>query len=198
MRLDLIRHGRTTMPGVLLGHTDAAATEESAADLIRQTDGRTWSAVVASSLRRSHAFAERLAHERGLMLRIDSDWCELDFGDWDGRSVEVLRADPAIAAHLDAFYRDADTPAPPGGESWRVLETRTLCALKRLLDTDTSGSALVVTHGGPIRAALSLACGLPFASTWAFRIDYATRVTLDIARASDGKIWGEIVEVAQP
>lgn len=198
MRVDLVRHGKTDRPGVLLGRTDAAATEASSADLVRQTDGRTWSAIVSSSLRRTQTFAERLAHERGLPLRIDSDWCELDFGDWDGQPVEALRRDAAIAAHLDAFYRDADTPAAPGGESWRALEVRIARALDRMLDTEASDGALVVAHGGPIRAALSLACGLPFASTWAFRIDYATRVTLEIARGADGKIWGEIVEVAQP
>ena len=198
MRVDLIRHGRTNMPGVLLGRTDAAATEETTADLIRQTNGLTWSAIVSSSLRRSQVFAELLARDRALPLRIDSDWCEMDFGDWDGKSVEALRADPRISAHLDAFYRDADTPAPPNGESWRALEARTLRALNRLLDADPSNSALVIAHGGPIRAALSLACGIPFASTWAFRIDYATRITLEIAREDGGAIWGEIVEVAQP
>ncbi|AHB48487.1 alpha-ribazole-5-phosphate phosphatase [Hyphomicrobium nitrativorans NL23] len=198
MRLDLIRHGRTNMPGVLLGRTDAAATDASAADLIRQTEGRIWSAIVATPLRRSHAFAERLARDRGLPLRIDSDWRELDFGDWDGKPIEELRADPVVAAHLDAFYRDAEAPAPPGGESWRMLEARTLRALNRLLDADPAESTLVVAHGGPIRATLSLACGLPFASTWAFRVDYATRITLEIGRGAGAKIWGEIVEVAQP
>ena len=198
MRVDLIRHGRTERPGVLLGRTDAAATDASLSDLTRQTDGRTWSAIVSSPLRRAHAFAERLAQERALPLRIDSDWCELDFGDWDGQRVETLRADPTVAAHLDAFYRDADAPPPPGGESWRALEARALRGLGRLLDTGPSNSALVVAHGGPIRAALALACGLPFTATWAIRIDYGTRVTLDIGRGPDEKIWGEIVEVVQP
>lgn len=198
MRVDLIRHGKTDRPGVLLGRTDAAATEASSADLLRQTDGRTWTAIVSSPRRRAHAFAERLAQDRGLPLRIDSDWCELDFGDWDGKPVEALRADPAIAAHLDAVYGDADAPAPPGGESWRALEARTLRALDRLLDAGASESTVVIAHGGSIRAALSLSCGLPFASTWAVRIDYGTRVTLEIGRGPERKIWGEIVEVVQP
>lgn len=198
MFIDLIRHGATDMEGTLLGRTDAAVSEAAWPDLLRQTDGRSWCAVVASPLRRSRAFAERLARDRGLPLRIDSDWAELDFGDWDGKPIAALRADPTIAAHLDAFYRDPDAPAPPNGESWRALEARTARAIDRLLDPDAPQSALVIAHGGPFRAALSLACGLPFASTWAFRIGYGTRITLRIERGPDQGIWGEIVEVVQP
>lgn len=198
MRLDFIRHGKTEETGILLGSTDAALSEAAWPDLARQASGRAWSVVVASPLRRSRAWAETLARDRGLPLRIDADWAELDFGDWDGKPVAALRADPAIAARLDAFYRDVDAPGPPNGESWRALEARTARALGRLLDADDGHDALVVAHGGPIRATLSLACGLPFASTWAFRIDHGTRVTLRIARGAEQRIWGEIIEVVQP
>lgn len=200
MQVDLVRHGRTDRPDILLGRTDAALSEAAWPDLMRQADGRVWSAIVASPLRRARVFAERLAEERDTPLRIDEDWCELDFGDWDGKPIEALRADPAIAAHLDAFYQDADASAPPGGESWRALEARTARAMARLLEPgpEAAPDTLVIAHGGPIRAAISLVCGLPFAATWAFRIDHGTRVTLRIGREPDNGIWGEIVEVVQP
>ena len=58
---------------------------------------------------------------------------------------------------------------------------------------------LVVTHAGPMRAALALACGLPFANLWAFKIDPGTRITLrGRPRSTGGSLWGEIVEVVQP
>jgi len=197
MIIDLIRHGATDRDGVLLGRTDPAAAKTAWEQLARQVEGRTWTTIVASPLARSRALAERLARDRDLPLRIDGDWAELDFGDWDGRPVAELRADPAVAAHLDAFYRDADAPGPPNGECWRTLEARTARALDRLLEQEGGASALVVAHGGPMRAILSLACGLPFACTWSFRIDHGTRITLSVARGGDGRIWGEIVEVVQ-
>lgn len=197
MRIDLIRHGPTEAPGRLLGRTDAAPSPEAWPQLVRQTAGRTWSTLVASPLARARAPAEALAKERGLDLRIDADWRELDFGDWDGQPVETLRADPAIAAQLDALYASTDAPPPPNGESWYALEQRTRRAIATLID-GAHESALVVTHGGPIRATLATTCGLPFASTWAFRVGYGTRITLNVERTDDGTLWGEILEIAQP
>lgn len=198
MRLDLVRHGPTETNGLLLGRTDAAPAPAAFAQLAHQAAGRTWSALIASPLARARLPAERLARERALPLATNDDWRELDFGDWDGKPVTTLRADPAIAAGLDALYTDADAPAPPNGESWRDLETRIRRALATLFDGNPPESVLVATHGGPIRAALSLACGLPFASTWAVRINHGTRVSLRVGQRGDGTLWGEIVEIAQP
>lgn len=197
MRIDLIRHGPTASPGRLLGRTDAAPSPDAWPQLARQAEGRTWSTLVASPLARARAPAERLAKERGLDLRIDADWREIDFGDWDGQPVETLRADPAIAAHLDALYASTDAPPPPNGESWHNLGQRTHRAVATLFD-GAHESALVVTHGGPMRATLAAACGLPFANTWAFRIGYGTRISLRVERADNGALWGEILEIAQP
>lgn len=198
MRIDLIRHGPTEASGLLLGRTDAPAASTAYPQLLHQTAGRTWSAVVASPLARARVPAEALANERALPLRIDANWRELDFGDWDGRPLATLRADPSIAAGLDALYANTGAPPPPNGESWRDLESRTGRALAALLEPGADESVLVVTHGGPMRAALSLACGIPFANTWAFRIDYGTRVALRIERTNDHAVWGEILEIAQP
>lgn len=203
MRIDLIRHGPTETSGLLLGRTDASPAATAYPQLVQQTAGRTWSAVVASPLARARVPAEALANERDLPLRTDANWRELDFGDWDGQPLTTLRADPSIAAGLDALYADTGAPPPPNGESWRDLETRTGRALAALLDAallepGADEGVLVVTHGGPMRAALSLACGFPFSSTWAFRIDYGTRIALRIERTNSRALWGEILEIAQP
>jgi alpha-ribazole phosphatase len=162
----------------------------------RQTAGRTWSRVVASPSCRARDPAAKLAQARNLPLRIDADWAELDFGAWDGRAVDELRRDPMVAAHLDEFYAHADAPAAPDGETWQALLARVVRALDRLSD-ENKPHTLVVTHAGPMRAALSIACGLPFDSLWALRIDYATRITLRLERSDDHPLWGEIVEIVQ-
>lgn len=199
MLVDLIRHGPTEAPGLLLGRTDPAPSPAAWPQLARQTEGRAWSAIVTSPLARCRTLAKALADERRLSPRIDADWQELDFGDWDGIPVETLRADPDIAMRLDALYAQTNASCPPNGESWRALETRIARALSALFEQDAAEDAVaVITHGGPIRAALSLACGLPFVHTWAFRIDYGTRITLRVERTDDATIWGEIVEIAQP
>ena len=198
MLIDLVRHGETETPGRLLGRTDPALSEDGWRQVERQTANRTWDLIVASPRRRARAAAERLAADRRVALRLDDDWAELDFGDWDGRLIAELRADLSTAEALDALYADADAGGAPGGESWEDLIARVSDAIQRLLAEAAGGRVLVITHAGPMRAALALACGLPFANLWAFKIDPGTRITLAAGRDPGGSLWGEIVEVVQP
>ena len=196
--LDLVRHGETLTPGRLIGCTDPPLSDRGRVQFARQVAGRSWDGIVASPRVRTRTSAEALAAERGIPLCIDDDWRELDFGDWDGRPLEELHADQATADAFAAFYRDADAPGAPGGESWRMLEARVARAIDRLLTPPVPQSVLVVTHGGPMRAAIAITCALPFANLWTFRIEPGTRITLRIGRDGRAGLWGEIVEVVQP
>jgi alpha-ribazole phosphatase len=196
--IDLIRHGETEGAGLLLGHTDRPLSPNGWRQFERQTAGRSWSAVVASPLSRAREPAERLGRERGIAVRIDPDWAELDFGAWDGRALDELKADPETANDLDALYRSAQAPAPPDGESWQVLSGRVARALARVVQEPVASGALVVTHAGPMRAAVALACDIPFERLWALRIDHATRITLRVGNEGGARLWGEIVEIVQP
>jgi alpha-ribazole phosphatase len=197
-RINLLRHGETETPGRLLGRTDPSLSDKGWAQFARQTDGRQWGAIVTSPRLRTCAAAERLAGGTGMPLRIDNDWVEVDFGDWDGRTLDKLRADATTADALAALYSSPDAPGAPGGESWNTLTARVSRAIDRLLAGPADDGVLVVTHGGPMRAALALACGIPFASLWAFKIEPGTRISLHAGHDANSVLWGEIVEVAQP
>jgi alpha-ribazole phosphatase len=153
---------------------------------------------VSSPRLRTRLPAEQLAKARNLPLRVDADWAELDFGQWDGKTPEELKADPATAHALAALYASVNAPPPPGGETWSALQARVGRALDRVIDEPGAANTLVVTHAGPMRAAIALAAAIPFASLWALRIDPGTRVTLLVERDADAGRWGEIVEVVQP
>lgn len=196
--IDFIRHGETETPGRLLGRTDAPLSEAGWKQFERQTAGRNWATIITSPLCRARGPAERLAGARSLEVRIDDDWAELDFGIWDGRLIEELQDDPVAAQRLDGLYASPEAAAAPGGESWRALQARVARALDRLIGKVGPATALVVTHAGPMRAAIALACGIPFASLWALKIDPGTRVTMRAGRDLAGNMWGEIVEIVQP
>lgn len=198
MLIDLLRHGETELPGRLIGRTDPPLSAAGWHQFDKQTTGRAFEAIVASPRQRARLPAEHLAKSRNLPLRIDDDWGELDFGDWDGRTHEELQADTATAEALAALYAGPDAPPPPLGESWSALHARVGRALDRLLAEPASGSALVVTHAGPIRAAIALTAAIPFAALWALRIKPGTRLTLQVGHHADAGRWGEIVEVVQP
>jgi alpha-ribazole phosphatase len=153
--------------------------------------------VISSHLKRTRAFATDLAARTGVRPIIDEGWAELDFGEWDGRGFAEIEAEGDGREQLAAFYSDPAASRPPGGESWADFEARVLRALDRALVEAQSGDVLVIAHGGPIRCALARLLAVPFASTWAFRIDYGTRLTFDVGRSHNGEPWARLVAMTQ-
>ena len=196
--IDLLRHGETDSPGLLLGRTDASISEAGWQQMEQQTAGRGWDLIVASPLARACGPAQRIAQQHRLSASIDPDWAEIDFGEWDGRAVAELSTDPVTADAMDSLYRNPADWVPPGGESWQSLKERTARALSRLVQQQDVERVLVVSHAGPIRTAVSVACSLPFEKLWAIRIGYATRITLRVGADDNQQLWGEIVEIVQP
>lgn len=136
-----------------------AACRAQAADL-------AVSHLVSSDLRRARGCAEAMG-----AAVIDSRWRELDFGTWDGCAPSEL--DPAA---LGRFWSDPDLNPPPEGERWSQLVARVADAVYALEPAPT----LVVTHGGAMRAALHLLCGLELRQTWAFDLPYAAVLALRV------------------
>lgn len=164
--LYLMRHGEPGLTGRLLGRTDSPATVAGIAACRAQADALTIDRIVCSDLSRARACATAI----GTPL-IDPRWRELDFGDWDGLATSAI--DPAA---LSRFWEDPDAFPPPGGERWSELVERVSDAITELAPAPT----LVVTHGGAMRAALSVLCGFDLARTWAFDLPYAAVVALNM------------------
>ena len=197
MLIDLLRHGSTGRSGYLDGRTDPALTDEGWAQVSAQTRSRSWAAVVSSPLQRAEAVATALTDGTRAPLRIDPDWAEYDFGDWDGLKRSEIEADPPGRTALAAFYADPIRHPAPGGATWASYETRVQRALLRVL-SEAASPTLVITHAGPIRLALAFATGIERNSLWALRVAYGTRIRLNAAIGANGKSWAEIVEIVQP
>jgi len=84
-------------------------------------------------------------------VRIDDDLRELDFGEFEGRTYdEIAASEPEL---YRAWMERPTTVTFPGGESFALLKERALAALARI--RAAHDCAVVVTHGGVIRAALA-------------------------------------------
>lgn len=177
--LHLLRHGAVARPGRLLGHRDTPATPDGIADCVRRVTGVAFDAVVSSDLARAAVAATTIADARGLPVMIDPRWRELDFGAWDG----LLPADIPADARAQ-FYDDPDAFPPPGGESWGTLRTRVQAAIRDL--AGGASPALVVTHGGAMRAALAELAGLTHRETWAFALPCASLLSLRLFEEGGG------------
>jgi alpha-ribazole phosphatase len=157
--LYLMRHGEPVLAGLMLGRTDIAATEAGIAACRDQARELEVAHLLSSDLLRARQCAGAIGE-----AVIDPRWRELDFGDWDGLAPGAI--DPAA---LGRFWEDPDAFPPPGGESWSALVGRVGAAIAALPPEPT----LVVTHGGPMRAALHLLCGFDRKQVWAFDLPYA-------------------------
>ncbi len=194
MILDLVRHADTGRRGHLDGRSDPPLLAGATAAPCRRHAGIGWVRVLSSPLRRARETALALAAPLGLEVRPDARWTEFDFGDWDGRRGDELPAD-----ELAAFHADPSRCLPPRAESWPAFGERIGAALRELAVCagDDARPVLVVSHGGALRMALSQACGWPLAALWALRIDYGTRLRLRLESGDGGRLWGELLELAQ-
>lgn len=169
--LNLLRHGAPETPGLLMGRTDGAPTAEGIAACAAQAGDLGIERLIASDLRRSRAAGDAISSATDLPLAIDPRWRELDFGDWDGMASNRVDRDA-----LGRFWADPDANPPPGGERWSSLVARVSAAIGNLAPVPT----LVVTHGGAMRAALSILCGFDQRQLWAFDLPYAALLSLRV------------------
>lgn len=106
--------------------------------------------ILSSDLSRCLAVAKPLATNLGIPLLKLPALRELNFGEWDGLTYdEVSEQYPLQQAK---WLADADTVAPPGGETLQQLRTR----LEQALTPFEAENIIVVTHGGVLATVRSL------------------------------------------
>ena len=168
--LHLLRHGPPLRTGLLLGHTDEPALDPACPKLLGRVGTLPVERIVTSDLKRASSFAVTLAKVREMTLSSDARWRELHFGEWDGLAPAQVPQDA-----LGRFWADPDACAPPAGERWSDLRTRVGEAVQ-----DISSPALVITHAGAMRAALSVLTGLDHRAVWALDLPYGALLSLRV------------------
>jgi broad specificity phosphatase PhoE len=154
--LILVRHGETTWNAEerLQGQADPELSPEGREQVaqIRHVVARLSPArVVCSDLQRTRETAAILGYANP---EIDMRLREADLGQWTGQYV----ADLIATSNGDYLAWREGQFTPPGAESWPALCQRVQSALEAIVTLREI--ILVVTHGGPIRAACSRFLGL--------------------------------------
>jgi alpha-ribazole phosphatase len=169
-RLILVRHTepQEDARGRCYGSLDiglSAAGRAHARELAGRLARLDYEAVYASPRLRASETAGPVAAARGLELLTDDGLRELDFGTLEGRTYdEIAESEPEL-------YRAwMETPTQvrfPGGESFADLKARAIVALDRIRDSHEA--AVVVTHGGVLRAGVAAWLAMPDEAI--FRLD---------------------------
>jgi len=188
-------YGQTDLP------CDIADTARFTSLANRLPKAAVW---VATPLKRTHMTAAALV-EAGLDgpreipgpdIVVEPDLIEQHFGDWQG-----VRYNELAARRGDEWHRFWLAPAheiPPGGESFVALTRRVHAAITRLSDLYRGRDILAVTHGGTIRAALSLALNLAPETALSFSIDNLSLTRIDHIPGSGGNRLWRVGMVNQP
>ena len=139
----------------LQGRTDVALDEEGVAVAARWRTAPEWAGyrILSSPLQRARMTAAILFPDAE--IGIDRRLIEMDFGNWEGKRLAELRADPTE----DAAAREdlgLDFKAPEG-ESPREVQARIQPLLARLAELERP--TVLVTHKAVIRALYALASG---------------------------------------
>jgi broad specificity phosphatase PhoE len=149
----LVRHGETDDNAAdrFQGRLDTPLNARGRAQSLALADALAVEglrALYSSPLRRARETAEIVAGRLGLELVLDARLMEADAGDWSG--LLYTEIDAADAGAFDAWRAREPGFRFPGGESVSEQTQRVAAAL---LDVAAGPlPALVVTHGGCIRA----------------------------------------------
>jgi broad specificity phosphatase PhoE len=191
--LYLVRHGETdwNAAGRWQGHTDIALNETGreqarvAAERLRHV---ALAGIVSSDLSRARETAEIIAATLGLEIAFfDATLRERAFGPFEG-----LTGDECVRLHPREWraWREEQI-APEGGEDRRTLAARVAVGIRRAAQEVARGdaAALVVTHGGALRAAVAEALGAqppPVANGAIWRAEWDERIVSAAMFAAGG------------
>lgn len=158
-RLILVRHGETAGQSSIryYGVTDVPLSDLGRSQVRAARDriyGETFESVWASTLCRSWESAQIVAP--GRPVNLESDFREIDFGDWEGLTAEEIAVtDPAGHAKWRA---EGLSFTFPGGETRSDFRARIARGLTRVRASGAE-AVLIAVHKGVVRTLLELVAG---------------------------------------
>ena len=164
VRLLLARHGRTEWhrDNRYVSRTDIGLNETGLREawmLARRAEEERPDLVLCSPLTRALETARLSAEACDMEPRTDERLRELDFGEWEGKSLAEMREEDSESVSL--FEEDPARHGFPGGEPLHKGAERVLEILAELHRSHTGQTVLVVAHNTLLRLGLCQMLGIP-------------------------------------
>ena len=165
----LVRHGRTTAnaSGLLAGRTPGVLLDDVGRQQAVRTGERLAAvpvvSVVSSPLERCRQTAELILErqEGSPATPVDDGITECDYGDWQGRTLKELSAEPLWST----VQGQPSAVVFPGGESMAGMQARAVAAIRRhdaAVEAEHGPGAVwvAVSHGDIVKSVLADALGM--------------------------------------
>jgi len=175
----LVRHAaHDNVGGFLAGHSPGVRLgsdgQAQAARLAERMRRESFAAIYASPRERAAETAAAIAQLSHVPVERAEALDEIDFGDWSGKSFDVLNADPAWR-RWNELRSLARTPA---GETMLDVERRAIGFMEESCRRFPDGALVLVSHADVIRAAVGHVLGLAIDFWLRFDIDPGSVTTL--------------------
>ena len=156
-RFYLIRHGETdwNKGGRYQGRTNIQLNDagvEQARLLGERFKYLPLDVVYVSPLDRAVATAEPVAVSHGLTHIKDEHFIEINFGEWEGHTIEEL-SEKFGRAYTDFFKDPFDHPVPGEG-SFQIAMERAIEGFNILAERHKGQNVAIISHGGLLRVML--------------------------------------------
>ena len=163
LTLYFVRHGETvySKTGGFCGDLDPELTAEGhlmADDFLAAYRQIKWEAIYASPMKRTMAMAQPLCNATGLKLQLRDGLKEIKYGDWEGKTLEIVQQTDAEAYAL--WVAEPAWNAPPGGETALAIANRAALVMAEIAATYRDGNILIVSHKATIRVLLCYLLGI--------------------------------------
>jgi probable phosphoglycerate mutase len=181
----LIRHGFIDAPpDVLCGRTPGIHLSQQgraqASRLVDRFRGLSISALYCSPMERALETAAPLAQSFVLPIQVDPEISEIEYGDWTWRTFAELERDPQWHTY-NTFRSGARIPQ---GETALQLQNRVVGFLERVRRQHAHDNIVVVSHGDPIKTAVTYYSGLHLDMLLRFEISHASVTVIKVDDAS--------------
>ncbi len=149
LEIIIIRHGETAWntSDIFRGRVPVELSElgfQQAEKLASYLSRKKIKAVYCSPLQRALQTAEAVARRQQVTAQPVEDLTDLDFGQWEGVSVQEVKTKYAETYRL--WLERPDLAQVPGGESLQQARKRSLKALDKIIADNKEGVVAIITH----------------------------------------------------
>jgi len=139
-------------------------------------------AIYASPLRRAAETAEAVRAATGLPVFPDPDLREMCLGKWEGMTVPEIQE--AFPGTFEGWLADPLAHPAPGGERLDAFARRVTDAFERVRAAQPGRDAILVSHGGPIKAILCHVLEMEIRSLFRIKQDNTAVSLVDVNDAT--------------
>ena len=182
MKIYITRHGETewNREKRMQGRKDSPLTVkgiEDARRLKQRLEHIEFDGIYTSPLGRAMETAEIIRGHRKLEIERISDFMEMDFGDWEGRTVEEI--EKSYGEKYRTFWHRPEMYETIGGESFQEMLKRVQGGLNLIIkNAEKEDNILLVAHAVVIKSIYALVKNIPLKEFWNPPFMHGTNLTI--------------------